>query len=171
MYEFNEEVKVCHREQGIPCTDGACGWCLHEEQEKNMTLGAMLKNIIRKEEDAAMEVLRKEAAAKARRLEKISAEREALMSAIEEEIVHKIIDGQKPVYKLHATDLRAWFNQCRLNPDAKGPDDRDSYDLRAKWLAAEGLRLKVTEAHDGMGERDWLEITVEPLPEMEVEAD
>jgi hypothetical protein len=174
MYEFDvdKEVKVCYREQGVPCTDGACGWCLHEEPEKNMTLGTLLKNIIRKEEDAAIEALRKEAAAKARRLEKVRAEREALMNAIEEEIVDKIIDGQKPMYKLYATDLRTWFNQCRFTPDrAVMPMDRDRYDVRVEWLKAEGLQLKVTEAHDGMGQRDWLEITVEPLPEMEVEAD
>ena len=138
----------------------------------HMTLGTMLKNIIRKEEDAALEALRKEVAAKARKLEKIRAEREALMNAIEEEIVGKIIDGQKPMYKLYATDLRAWFNQCRFTPDrAVMPMDRDRYDVRAEWLKAEGLRLKVTENCDRMGQRDWLEITVEPLPEMEVEAD
>lgn len=165
-----EEIGVCYREQGIPCTDGKCGRCLHVEQEKNMTLGTMLQNIIRKEEDAKLEALRKEVAAKARKLEKIRAEREALMNAIEEEIVDKITDGQKPMYKLYTTDLRAWLNQCRLNPGAKGPDDRDCYDVRAEWLKAEGLRLKVIEAHDGIGQRDWLEITVEPLPK-EVEAD
>jgi len=136
------------------------------------TLGTMLQNIIRKEEDAAMEALRKEEAVKDRRLEKVRAEREALMNAIEEEIVDKITDGQKPMYKLYATDLRAWFNQCRFTPDrAVMPMDRDRYDVRVEWLKAEGLQLKVTEAHDGMGQRDWLEITVEPLPEIEVEAD
>ena len=135
-------------------------------EEKKMTLGTMLKDIVRKEEEAKVEALRKEEEAKARFRAKRRQERENLMNAIEKEIVDKIKAGKQPRYGGHCGhDLRQWINWCEYYP-TRPVEDRDRYDATAEWLKAEGLRLKITEVHD-----DWLEITVKALPDPEVEAD
>ncbi len=139
-------------------------------EEKTMTLGTMFKAIVRKEEEAKAEALRKEEEAKARAVAKRRQEREDLMNAIEEEIVDKIKAGKKPMHKVHVTDMRQWINWCEHYP-TRPVADRDRYDATVAWLKGEGLCLKVTEAHDGIGQYDWLEITVKALPDPEVEAD
>ncbi len=135
-----------------------------------MTLGTMFKAIVRKEEEAKAEALRKEEEAKARVRAMRRKERENLMNAIEEEIVDKIKAGEKPFYKVFMTDMRQWINWCEYYP-TRPVEDRDRYDATTAWLKREGLCLKVTEAHDGIGQYDWLEITVKALPDPEVEAD
>jgi hypothetical protein len=140
-------------------------------EEKKMTLGAMFKDIARKEEEAKVEAFRKEEEAKARVRAKRRQERENLMNAIEEEIVDKIKAGEKPFYRVFMTDQCAeWINLCDFYP-TQPVEDRDRYDATAEWLKAEGLRLKITEAHDYLGFQHWLEITVKALPDPEDEAD
>ncbi len=135
-----------------------------------MTLGAMFKEIVRKEEEAKAEALRNQEEAKARARAKRRQERENLMNAIEGEIVYKIKAGKKPMYKVNVTDVRQWINWCEYYP-TRPVEDRDRYDATVAWLKGEGLRLKINQAHDGIGQDDWLEITVEALPDPEVEAD
>jgi hypothetical protein len=137
-----------------------------------MTLGEKLKATIKAEEAAKVEAARKIAEEIARRLAKQTRERQTLIYNIKDEIIAKIEDGKKPAYKLYGpTDVRAWINAWYLRSDGRPMEDRDVWVDLQDWLKAEGLRLKITEDHDGMGMRDWLVIGVEPLPGPEVEAD
>lgn len=141
-------------------------------EEKKMTLGEKLKATLKAEEDAKREALRKEEEAAALRAACRTMERQSVINYIKDEIITKIEAGQKPAYKVHGpTDVRSWINAWWLRSDGRPMEDRDVWMGLQDWLKAEGLRLKITEGHDGMGTRDWLVIGVEPLPGMEVEAD
>ncbi len=141
-------------------------------EEKKMTLGEKLKATLKAEEDAKREALRKEEEAAAQRRARRTMERQSVINYIKDEIITKIEDGKKPAYKLHGpTDVRAWINAWWLRSDGRPMEDRDVWMGLQDWLKAEGLRLKITEEHDGTGVRDWLMIGVEPIPGMEVEAD
>ena len=141
-------------------------------EEKKMTLGEKLKATLKAEEDAKREALRKEEEAKARARALQTAERQKIINCIKDEIITKIEDGKKPAYKLRGpTDVRAWINAWYLRSDGRPMEDREVWMGLQDWLKAEGLRLKITEGHDGMGMSDWLVISVKPIPGMEVEAD
>jgi len=141
-------------------------------EEKKMTLGEKLKATLKAEEDAKREARRKVEEAAARTRARLTLERQNMINYIKQEIVTKIEAGKKPAYKLHGpTDIRAWINGWHLRSDGRPMEDRDVWMGMQEWLKAEGLRLKITEEHDGTGMKDWLMIGVEPLPGMEVEAD
>lgn len=137
-----------------------------------MTLGEKLKATLDAKEEEKRESVREALKASAERAKKRAIERQNVIDSIKKEIESKILAGKEPAYKLRGpSDIRGWINACHLRSDGRIMEDGDVWMGLQKWLESEGLRLKIGFGHDGTGENDWLEITVEVLPEMEVEAD
>lgn len=134
-----------------------------------MKLGERLKLVL------AEEIAQKVAAAKAeeeRKLQiraKVRSERQHLTSSIEGHISRQLCVGKLPYYEVANTELKAWLN--RVHPRRTDAiQDQDLWDGLVDWLKEEGLKIKIGHGHDGMN-KDWLEVGVELLPELEDEAD
>ena len=135
-----------------------------------MTLGEKLKTILRDQADA--EAAKRRAAEEAAAIwrAKQRSERAELVGRISTTIDTALRASRIPLYKIYGTDQRSWINSCRRY-ETRGITDLDLWDNLIAWLRNEGLKIKVTEAWEGDGSRDWLEISVELLPGPEVEAD
>ena len=129
-----------------------------------MTLGEKLKNILAEQMDAERAKRRAAEEAAAIFRAKQRAERTELVSRIGTTIDTALRAGRIPLYKIYGTDQRSWINSCRRY-ETRGITDLDLWDNMIAWLRIEGLRIKVTEGWEGDGSRDWLEVSVELLPD------
>lgn len=132
-----------------------------------MKLGERLKEILETEEElrAAQE------AAKQRAIEeKEKKEREwmdKILNDIYASIALQILEGKNPLVKIKDYEKRKWIESANaaLNNimSYRYGKNHDLWESLINKLKDEELELCVSEGHDGMGIKSWIEIRVKPI--------
>jgi hypothetical protein len=126
--------------------------------DKTPTLGDKLKKTLDELEEARLKTLEEKANADMAKVRKEKAKKERLVSRIQNRIVSAIEAGKVPLVKIEAHDEKEWIRKAE-----KGQAEyQDLWSQLIRDFGEEKLRLVVSEGHDGMGMKDWLNVSVEP---------
>lgn len=122
------------------------------------TLGDKLKQTMNELEEARLKTLEEKANADMAKVRKEKAKKERLVSRIQNRIVAAIEAGKVPLVKIEAHDEQEWIRKAE-----KGKAEyQDLWSRLIQDLGQEKLRLVVSEGHDGMGVKGWINVSVEP---------
>ena len=123
-----------------------------------MTLGNKLKKTLDELEVARIKGINAQHDAD---LEKIRKEREDIsqfLNSINENFVQKIESEKVPLKKIDGWDKQKWVDMAN-----KGcAKHQDLWNNFIEFWKVEDLKVKITHAHDGVGVKSWLEMTVVP---------
>ena len=97
-------------------------------------------------------------------LEKIRKERKSIETWVEslrETMVSQIEDGKVPLSKIENYERKNWTNAAKKH----SASHQDLWNDFEQFWKSEGLDVVITDGHDGVGIKDWINISVSPLPE------
>jgi hypothetical protein len=83
-------------------------------------------------------------------------------------IGNELTNGRIPRIDVYDNNIRSWIGFCMTCGNV---DDQDLWDSLVYWLKEEGLRVKTNQGFAKDYSYDWLEVSVELIPQSEVEAD
>lgn len=127
-----------------------------------MTLGNKLKKTLHELEVARIKGINAQHDAD---LEAIRKEREEIfhfLSSIQESFINKIDTEKVPLKKIDSWDKQKWVDMA----DKGCAKHQDLWNNFIEFWKSEDLKVKITHAHDGVGVKSWLEMTV--VPDVEV---
>ncbi len=128
------------------------------------TLGERLKTNLDILEQARIKASDEKAAAD---LAKVKAERDRMVkfcNKLRDTFTAQINADKFPSYKEKSWDRQTW-----LDAAVKGKAKfQDVWDDLQRWAESENLKVIVMDQHDGVGIESWKEITVEPLPRVQL---
>ena len=123
-----------------------------------MSLGDKLQATLKELEDAKIKGAKAQAAADMAALRKKRQERKQFVDGIEKDIINAICEGKVPYIQVHSYEKCKWIEQAQ-----KGKAEfQDLWSDLIQEMGQEKLRVDVNHAHDGMGLKEWIEITVTP---------
>lgn len=125
-----------------------------------MKLGEKLKQTLDELEQAKVKGVEAQNRADMIKIRRERQELENFLNDIRETFVYQINEGRVPLEKIENFDRESWLKKA-VKGDAEHQDLWN--DFRQYWRS-EGLEPKVSEAHDGMGMKSWINLTVEVLP-------
>lgn len=126
-----------------------------------MSLGDKLKKTLDELEEAKIKGLEAQANADLAKLRKDRADKETLVKRIKNQMVEQIEAGNIPLVKITSYEQQAWIHKA----------EKGKAEFQVLWsdliqeLGQEKLRLVVSDDHDGVGIKSWINISVIPSPQ------
>jgi len=124
-----------------------------------MNLGDKLKLIIQEKEESAARAAKAKEEAQQRASDKEMKKVQRLVNDLAYQITESIEAGQIPSIKVNDYDTIKWIRDVQFERSNK---------FLTVWvdflykMQLNGLKVTVTEDHDGFGERSWLVISAQP---------
>jgi len=126
-----------------------------------MKLGDKLKQTLVELEQAKINELNAQHQADMEKIRKARADTKDWLDNVKENFIIDIEAGKVPLKKVENYDRKEWLKRARQGQ----AENQDLWnDFRQYWRS-EGLEPEVTEAHDGAGIKDWINLTVKVLPD------
>lgn len=125
-----------------------------------MKLGDKLKQTLEELERARVNGIEAQAAAN---MEQIRRERDAIAEWLENirlDFIEEINANKVPLKKIKAHERRVWLEKAI----AGKAEHQDLWTMFTKFWASEGLDVAVLNAHDGVGQESWINLTLMILP-------
>lgn len=126
----------------------------------NPTLGSKLAAVLDELEAANIKKIEDQAAADMAKIRKERADLVEFMDLVKQEIVFSIEGGRVPLVKVSNYDQKEWVMAAHRKNDAAHIDVWKDF---INWARSNALTTHVEDAHDGVGERSWINIMVKPV--------
>lgn len=126
-----------------------------------MKLGEKLKQTIIELEQAKIAGLEAQAAADMEKIRRERADTKDWLEHTKQKIVSQIESGKVPLVKVEDYDRKQWIHDAVIGKAA----NQDLWNNFSQYFKSEGLSINCKDGHDGMGMKDWINITVKVLPE------
>jgi hypothetical protein len=128
--------------------------------EPAMKLGEKLKQTLEELERARISSLEAQASAE---LEKVRRERKDLAEWLERirlDFIDQINASRVPLNKIKNYERETWLKKAIQNK----AEHQDLWNLFTRFWATEGLDVAVIDAHDGVGQESWINLTLKIMP-------